>query len=376
MNVARTHNRKIDQYQEQSRFLLNKLVQAEYELTNVKQILEACSDAILITTPDAKIVYVNPAWEKLTGYSFLEVEGKNPRFLKSGKTPPKIYKKLWSNLTGGKSFSNEQLIDKRKDGSEFLAHSTTFPVSRFDSILYYVQFLFDISKRKQLEDLKSEFLSVVSHELKTPITVLKLLAQSRLAQRKKNGTITIKSRDLEMIDYELDRMTRLINDMLDISKIENNKLNLNLIQFNLNELIAEVLRNMQLISKNHKLEYINNTNLIIIADRQRINQVLVNLIINAIKYSPEGTTVKINVEEIKNRVQVSIADEGIGISIEKQSQIFQRFYQVHNNSTGGFGLGLYISKEILKKHKGNIWVESKEDIGSTFYFILPTYKLS
>lgn len=364
-------HKNIEGYKAQTKFLLNELISAEYELGNLKQILNASSDAILITTTDVKIIYVNPAWEKLTGYTLPEVVGKNPKFLKSGKTPHTVYKKMWSQLRDNQSFSNEELINKKKDGTEFTAHSTTFPVTRLNTTVYYVQFLYDISESKEQEKQKQLILAIVSHELKTPITILKLLI-SKYSNPKKR--YQIKQEDWQNMDKELNRLTQLIDESLDISKIDSNKLNLTPAIFDLNSLIEQIMEQLSVTVGKHKIYFSTIPSLIVVADPKRIKQVLLNLLTNALKFSPSESKVEINASKNKSYAIVTVKDNGIGISKEEQILIFDKSYQVQNKSSDGLGLGLYISKEIIKKHHGKIWVTSEEDQGSTFSFTLPLKK--
>jgi PAS domain S-box-containing protein len=339
------------------------------ESTLFHSFLASSSDPIIITTPEAKIIYVNRAWEKLTGYTSEEVEGKNPNLLRSGKTPEKYYKNLWKAVSNGNSFTSEEIVDKRKDGSLYKIHSTIYPIRSNNKNIYYVQILHDISDRKHLEDLKSEFLSLVSHELKTPITVLKLLSQTHLARFKNEGAMTLTEKDLSLLNQECDRLTDLINDMLDSSRIETGKLNMNFEVFDLTELTQSTVEKIRIVTKDHKLIFDSTPKYEVIGDKDRVEQVLINLLTNAIKYSAQKSEIAINITKQNSQVYVSVKDKGKGIPKKAHKAIFDKFYQLQRRD--GFGLGLYISKEIIKHHKGKIWVESIVGKGSTFYFSLP-----
>lgn len=333
------------------------------------QILAASSDPILITTKDVKIIFANPAWEKLTGYTLEEVRGKNPKLMQSGKTPKSIYKKLWKALLKKQSFSCEEVINKRKDGSTYQIHCSIFPVIIDGEVTHYVQIQYDITKKKRLDKLKSEFLSVVSHELKTPITVLKLFTQSKLATSQKTNTATLTTKELDLFNREFTRLTNLINDMLDNARIETGKMRMRFEPFNLTELTQETIEKISVIAKNYTFVFEETQSCIVCADKQRIEQVLLNLLSNAIKYSPKESTIEIRLAKNNSHVVISIKDEGVGIPKKERKTIFDKFYQVRRQD--GFGLGLYISKEIIKRHKGKIWVEAKSEKGSAFFFTLP-----
>ncbi len=349
-----------------------ELVDLENENSLLRAILASSSNPILITSAETKILYVNQAWENLTGYSFEEVKESNPRFLQSGRTQKKIYKKLWSALNQNQSFSTEEVIDKRKDGTEYQVYSTFFPVLKDGKVFYFVQIQHDITKRKQLEELRKEFLSASAHELKTPITMLKLLSQAHMAKAMRSKDNSVNLKDLELIDRELNRLTRIIDDILDSSRFETGKLYLRLEQVDLMKLIKTLLKKVRVVAKDHTIVITqSNDKFYVIADQERIEQVLLNLISNAVKYSPEKTTITITLKNINNHAVISVADHGIGIPKGKQSLIFDRYYQVKAKEKKGFGLGLYIAKEIIKHHKGKMWVDSIVGKGSTFYFSLP-----
>lgn len=370
---------QIDSNGQQYKALIEQIT---YELETVesendilRRILAASSDPILITTPDAKIMYVNPAWERLTGYTFEEIEGQNPKFLNSGKTPKKVFKQLWNALINGQSFITEEVIDKRKDGSEYQIHSTYFPVMKNNQPIFFVQLLHDITHRKHLEDLKKEFLSAAAHELKTPITVLKLMSQMHLKKSKEQGADKITHEELLSMDHELHRLTELIDDILDSTRIETGKLRLSLERTDLISIVSATIKKMQIYASDHMLIFLESDERIsVIADKNRLEQVLINLLSNAIKYSSKGTMITVTIKKEKSKAIVSVADQGIGILKKDIPSVFDRFYQVERYSRNGFGLGLYISKEIIKRHKGKIWVTSKKSKGSIFYFSLPLIK--
>ncbi len=227
----------------------------------------------------------------------------------------------------------------------------------------------DISERKKLEALKTQFLSTAAHELKTPITTLKLLIENNIARYKKKMKVS-KINELELINQELGRLTNLINDLTDISRIETGKLKFHFEKVALRSLVQNVAHLMHLVIRNHNLIIHRLPNIIIQADKERIKQVLINLINNAIKYSPVGGKIEISSKLQKSTIVFGIKDHGIGITKEKLPYVFDRFYQIQETGEG-FGLGLYITKETVKRHGGKIWVESKVGKGSTFYFSLP-----
>ena len=173
---------------------------------------------------------------------------------------------------------------------------------------------------------------------------------------------------------QIDRLTNIINELLDVSRIQTGRLELNLEPTSLRNLIEETCENIQATVVDHKIKCYGDELDIINIDKYRTGQVLVNLLTNAVKYSPSGGEVEMEYKNRPDDVLVSVRDQGIGIPEEYHDRIFERFYRVYDKNEKtfpGLGMGLYISSEIIKKHGGRIWVESKEGEGSTFYFTLP-----
>ena len=234
----------------------------------------------------------------------------------------------------------------------------------------------DITERKQLEQQKDEFVSIASHELKTPITSVKAYTQI-LGQRFRKAE-DMKSVELvEKMDAQLDKLTNLIGDLLDITKIEAGRIQFHESYFDFNELIEETVVELQRTTSKHRITKKLQPGVTVYGDRDRLGQVLTNFITNAIKYSPQADKIIVKTDVDKNNVTLSVQDFGVGLSQKDQAKVFERFYRVGGSDQAtypGLGLGLYIASEIIKRHKGRIWVESKKANGSTFYFSLPMTK--
>lgn len=230
--------------------------------------------------------------------------------------------------------------------------------------------MYDITDRKMMERQKDEFIGIASHELRTPVTSIKMYVElilQTLGDKADKQSFAM----MQKLDRQVDRLVELINDLLDTTKIAEGKLQLNMKKFSLNLLIKECIETF-MPSKKHQILFHADDLESITADRERIGQVITNFISNAVKYSPDGGKVIVRSEKEGQRVRVSVQDEGIGISGEMKSKIFHRFSRVNNPQTfPGIGLGLYVSAEIIKRHGGTISVESQEGKGSVFYFTLP-----
>ena len=229
--------------------------------------------------------------------------------------------------------------------------------------------------KQAAEDLmakKDEFMSIASHELKTPITTVKASLQVLQRMTGKNDALQNMAPFVEKASRQVNKLTVIINDLLDVSKIQAGKLELFESEFNLMELIKECVDNVTMDNSLYVVQITGDEKIMVTADKNRIEQVLNNLLTNAIKYSPENKFISVKYEKYEDKqVKLSVTDNGIGIPGDKIDHIFDRFYRVENNSQyfSGVGLGLYISSEIIKKHSGEIGVNSVFGKGSTFWFV-------
>lgn len=242
-----------------------------------------------------------------------------------------------------------------------------------DMPLRLIGAVLDITENKQNELKKNDFIAMASHELKTPLTSLKAYIQLLLANARRTGDSFLVNA-LEKSDSQISKMTKLIHGFLDLAKLESGKLALNMEVFDITKLIEEIIDDSRPISQGHDIVFENRSVINISADREKIGQVISNFISNAIKYSPKNTSVIVELTTTDNNVKVEITDNGIGIKQIDQQNIFQRFYRVENENTkgfSGFGIGLYLSAEIINLHNGEIGVYSEEGKGSTFHFTLP-----
>jgi PAS domain S-box-containing protein len=230
----------------------------------------------------------------------------------------------------------------------------------------------DITERKLIEKRKDEFISIASHELKTPLTTIKAYSQilEHHFQQNKDKESQLY---LTKVNAYINKLIGLIGDLLDVSKIESGKLQLREEVFDFDQLIYSIISDLQLTSKSHRIIMEGETHQKILGDKLRIEQVISNLIANAIKYSPSADKVIIHIFSKGNNVVFSVQDFGIGIPKNKHKKIFEKFYRVDDAVQGfsGLGIGLFFSYEIIHRHKGKIWVKSKAGEGSTFFFELP-----
>jgi len=230
----------------------------------------------------------------------------------------------------------------------------------------------DVTKLVQLQKQKDEFLGIASHELKTPVTSIKAYTQVLEKVIRKEGDEK-KANMVHKMDIQLNRLTGLIGDLLDVTKIQSGKMTFNPVDFEFDALVNEMVDEIQHTTSQHRIELDVNSNASVYADKERIGQVIVNFLSNAIKYSNDAESIFVASYLDDDEVILSVRDYGIGISRDLQHLVFDQFYRVGGNlqhTYPGLGLGLYISSEIVKNEGGRIWVESEEGEGSTFYFAL------
>jgi len=226
--------------------------------------------------------------------------------------------------------------------------------------------------RDEREARRTEFISMVVHELKTPITSLK--GYSQLLGRRCERMGDAQGMQLAArMDQQVNRLTGLIDDLLDINRMEGNRLRLRESDFAFDELVEEVMADIQLTTEQHMLVKEGQTHATIRGDRERIGQVLTNLLTNAIKYAPASERIVVRLARDEQSVTASVQDFGPGIPAEQQERVFEPFYRIQGQETtaSGLGLGLTIAANLIARHRGKIWVESEEGAGTTFSFTLP-----
>lgn len=359
--------------------------QAEFNIklkeseSHFRKMADLMPEKVLNTDDKGNAYYFNRQWLSDTGKSQEQLEGRG---WQNCIHPDDIDAFLISwkcSLTTGKDFEMEFRC-KNKNG-EYKWHLDRAVPLRSDKgkIKYWISLAIEIQKLKDEEKRKEDFLKMVSHELKTPITSIKGYVQLLLSLLKKDKDILLESlplrSSLERIDVQIVRLSRLISEMLDLSRLEDNKLVFQSRLFNINELVDETIQDIKHSKIGQKISVKHDFRCNINADKDRIGQVLINLVTNSIKYSSNHQPVEVKIEKGKNNcVDVSVKDHGIGIAENDLNKVFNRFYRVTGESEdtySGFGIGLFLSNEIINRHQGTISVESKISEGSVFTFSLP-----
>lgn len=330
----------------------------------------ASPTALWMSDVDGNLVYVSQKWLNWSNSSLAEnqmdgwlkiIHPEDVQFVSETYTRSVLERKSYE-------------VDYRivlSDGEERWVLATGFPRYEADNTFTgFVGSATDITRQKHLELQKDTFINTVSHELKTPISTIKGFGQ--LLNKSKTVDDARDKKYLDRMLVQAERMDRLIQDLLDVSRISLGKLNLNVKDFDLDTLISDVVQDLKLVFPTHELSLSAGTNCFIFGDPARIAQVITNLIDNAVKYSPEAKQVLIAVRCDEKSATVSVQDFGIGISRSNEPFIFDKFYQVNNvYKTPGLGVGLYVSKEIIELMEGKIWFESKVGEGTIFSFQVP-----
>lgn len=339
-------------------------------------IVESSDDAIVGKSLEGIVTSWNKGAEKIFGYKEKEMIGRSIRTI----IPPDLQQeedRILATLRQGKSIDHFQTIRLTKNGQRVNVSLTVSPIrDKTGKIIGASKIARDITQQINLQRQKDEFIGIASHELKTPVTSIKSYAQVLRLRFIKEGNQQA-AELLGKLDAQVDKLTNLIGDLLDITKIEAGKMQFNNEYFPFDELVDEITEEMQHTTDNHQLIKQGKTSKVIYSDHDRIGQVLVNLISNAIKYSPYADKIIISSSVEGENVKLCVQDFGVGIPRNKQDKVFERFFRASGpgkETYPGLGLGLYISSEIIKRSGGRIWVESTEGKGSTFCILLPIKK--
>lgn len=276
-------------------------------------------------------------------------------------------------LTNGEYNTEYRVVNPRDGGFRWVSAKGKVYFNENDRPSRFIGTALDITERKSDEIRKNDFIAMVSHELKTPLSSLKAYVQLLESNaRKFEDQFSVDA--LSKMNNQVKKMSTLINGFLNVSRLETGKITLDRSQFDLSELLKEVVYEMSLLNPSHKIVLEDAEPVMVTADREKIGSVISNLLTNGVKYSRRGNKVAVSCRPLHGEVVVSVKDEGIGINPEEMERLFDRFYRVEsvdNKHISGFGIGLYLSAEIIKIHQGRIWVESESGKGSEFLFSLP-----
>jgi PAS domain S-box-containing protein len=370
--TARRHARSLEATNQTLNEEIQVRARMEETLQQLASIVEFSDDAILATDPEGLILTWNPGAERLYGYTRDEVLGKHVALLHARK---ELEKDLIEKLGNGDRVNHVETVKLTKDGREIDVSLTVSNIlDRKGRIIGASRIARDITERKQLDRMKDEFVGTVSHELRTPLTAIKGFIE--LVLDGDAGPVADTQREfLEVAARNADRLGSVINDILDVSRIESQGLEIRLEPIDLAAVLEDVASTFRLMAHSkgltlrHEVADVSK----VLGDAPRLVQVFSNLLSNAIKYTPSGE-IGIRAGLAQNRVEVVVHDTGIGLTPDEQSQLFTKFFRGRNpvvTDSGGTGLGLVIAKAIVEKHQGTIDVDSRPGEGTRFRVTLP-----
>ena len=355
--------------------LNKKIKDSEWEL---RQMADFIPQKISTADATGNRYYFNRNWFTDTNLPIEELQGMGWRELIHAEDTESALNKLNISLSDGTDFEMElRLLNKLGDYRWHLSRSTAVK-DELGEVKKWICYSIDIHDSKEESHRKDDFIKMVSHELKTPVTSIKGYVQillMMLEQHNENQNPEQFKTSLIRIDKQIVKLTRLITEMLDLSRLEDSKLALQNEVFDINALVSETIDDMRYTNTNYEIILHNDYHCFVEGDRDRLGQVLINFIANSIKYSPDNKSIDVRIVKADNNyIAVSIKDFGIGIEEKDHKKIFDRFYRVGGMSEQtypGFGIGLFIAKSIIERHHGFIKVESEKNKGAIFTFYLP-----
>ncbi|ETZ22092.1 cell wall metabolism sensor histidine kinase WalK [Pedobacter sp. V48] len=366
---------ELDTNTQEQKSLLAALQLVEERSAMLAAIVDSSDDAIISKNLKGIITSWNLSAQRIFGYCAEEMIGESIMKL-IPKDRIEEEPKILSMLKSGQRVDHFETKRVTKQGRLIDVSLTISPVKNVaGKIIGLSKIARDITDKKLEEQRKNDFIAIASHELKTPLTSVRSYIQLALAQAR-NSADAFTENILSRAEVQTTRMVTMIHDFLDLSRLEDGKMSLNLSRFTLVQLMDDLMAEAKILAPDHTITYQGCTNLEIYADREKISQVLSNLLSNAVKYSLAGTFVRIECARKKDSVSINFTDQGVGIDPIDQRRLFERFYRVKNEqlkNVSGFGIGLHLVSEILKLHGSDIKVKSEPGKGSTFYFTLPVY---
>lgn len=354
--------------------------QLAQEKRRLDAILEFSADGVVIMDAARNILMFNQLMSRMIGVPAEEAIGKKFEEVmvlarkSAGATLEEAEAQGWPIVGSATPLFVEGELRRRNGGAISVDITFAALFDREGRLVNIIADVHDLTRFRQAEEMKNTFISSVSHELKTPVALIKGYA-STLRRADANWTKEVVGESLQVIEEEADRLTELIENLLDASRAQAGRFKLTPVELDIDELVVKVAKKYQAQSKGHKIiAEVAPDMPLVLADEARITQVLGNLISNAIKYSPEGGEIRIAGHTLPNEVVIRVSDQGMGIATEDQEKLFNSFYRAEvatRRGIAGTGLGLYLSRVIIESHGGRIWVESDGVRGSTFSFTLP-----
>jgi PAS domain S-box-containing protein len=338
--------------------------------TQLEEIIGHTSDGIFVLSPDCVILSWNPAMERITGFSQVEAVGRACEEILGTDCVPRAGAVLGERSGAG---VDARLVTKDRR-ARWIRYSTNPILDRDGELKANVVVARDVTRELEAEELKADFVATVSHELRTPLTPLKGFLAA-LLQGTVEDSPQARQEYYRIMLNQANRLERLITDLLEVSRMESGKPRMHADAVELTSLVGEQIQEFAESDPGRTIQFQSpKAPLYVMGDRFRLGQVIGNLLSNALKYSPPGSSVQVVVETAEGQAVVSVVDKGEGIPLSEQERVFDRFHRLENGltrQTGGTGLGLYIARRLIDAMSGRLWLVSRPGEGSTFSFSLP-----
>jgi PAS domain S-box-containing protein len=357
--------------------------------------IEQCAETIIITDPKGTIQYVNPRFSEVSGYSREEAVGRNPRLLKSGKHPPEFFKEFWKAIRAGQTWHGE-IINRRKDGTLYTDELHVAPVrDAAGNITHFISNQLDITERKRAEEEVRElnqelearvktrtaeleaaiteleaFNSSVAHDLRSPLRHMAGFAKILVEEHGRELSLEAQEH-LERIRSGAIRMGKLVDDLLDLARVGRRALNWQ--QTNLQELAAEVVRELEAETQGRQIEWRMGKLPLVVCDRALLKQAFYNLLSNAVKYTRRRNpaVIELGSSEEGGANPIFVRDNGVGFNMKHAGKLFGIFQRLHREEEfEGTGVGLAVVQRVINRHGGRVWAEAEPNRGASFYFTL------
>lgn len=352
-------------------------VMFEKVLERFKKAVEKTESQIVFTDPGGLVLYANNGMEKTTGFSSGEIIGTKAGKLWGNLMDRGFYTRLWNQISKEKLPFSAELVNKKKNGETYFAEINITPVLDIKGeVEFYVGIERDITYIKEMDKVKNDFISLASHQLRTPLSSIKWLCElfwqedtSKLSENQKETVAKVQG--------ENERLIKLVNSLLNVSRIESKKINLNPSPTDISKLVQNIIDTFkkQLADRRQTIEIsFPETDTELIIDEKLVGEAISNLLSNASKYTQPDGRLWVKGKISDSEYVISITDSGIGIPINDQRRIFEKFFRAKNANqtlTDGNGLGLYFVKWVAEQHGGRVWFESTENVGTTFYLTFP-----
>jgi len=351
---------------------------AEEEVKRSRDYLEKLTDSMWdavfsVKMPERVIEWVNDSF-KITGYEPEECIGKTSQFLYPDEKGFFTFgDKLKSAIAEGKDVVHSEQLLKRKNGEVFPTEITTTIFKEKGEVVRVTSIVRDVTERKKLDQLKEDFIGLVSHELRSPLTVITGAVNTALTEGARLSPEETRQL-LKDAASEAESLSHLLGNLLELSRAEANRLLLYAEEISVKKVVQDTVEEMKQQSSAHQfIVDLSRKIPAVYADQLRVERILYNLLDNAVKYSPQGGEIRVSVKRDRKHLVIGVSDQGIGISLSDQARLFGPFQRLEESrpDVGGIGLGLLVCRRLVEAHGGRIWVESKPGSGSTFFFTLP-----